>query len=168
MEFYIPLSSADAVHQQHPSSCQIFLPKRISLQGEYEVALLETSYPSELHTVVSEIDSKIIIKFNSSEGSTITRVIHIPRKCYISVDDFIETINEYVSDVTDKITVEKGPDGLVIVKSLECEIVFSELIRDILGLKSNTVCHSACYSQSLTNINQQHNFLNICTDIITP
>lgn len=66
MEFYIPICSTDSINQIAPSNFQICLPQRITLHGEYEIALREISFPSDLHTFVSEKDSEIKLDLDGS------------------------------------------------------------------------------------------------------
>lgn len=167
MEYFIPLSSKDALKIKSPSTFQICLPQRLSLGKNFEVALLEISYPNELYNIVSEKDAKIALRFTNERGNYQDEYFSIPRKSYFSISDLIETINEYLEDykTTSKISIEGSK---ICVESMSSEITFSSLLRDILGIRHETVSHSVSYSKYIPNLHQQHNFLNICADVVQP
>lgn len=169
MEFFIPVSSLDSVLQVGASYFQVQLPKRISLFGSYEVSLWEISYPSDLHTIVTEKESEIKISFVTNEGDHASAVIKVPIKCYHNMNEFLDVINEDISEYTENIKLEIDSDGRVQVNSKKYsdQIIFSPLIQDILGFKNSDIngSKSGCF---IPNLLQQQNFLNICVDIVQP
>lgn len=169
MEFFIPVSSLDSVLQVGGSYFQVSLPKRVTLVGEYEVSLWELSYPSDLHTIVTDNESEVKISYVSTVGEPTTSTFKIPIKCYHSLRDFIDMINDHIAEFTKNISLEIDDDGKVNVfaKSYADQIVFSPLIQDILGLKANVI-NGKSYGCFLPNMLQQQNFLNVCVDIVQP
>lgn len=165
MDFYIPISSIDSIVQKNPSSFQIFLPQRITLQGSYEIALREISFPNNLLTLVTEKDSEIIIQLNGTKDK---HVIHLPRRKYSSVIELVEQINEDLLDYSYSMKVEVLGNGFVKVFAIGGIITFSPLLRDILGLKNEVVNNVEMESMCVANLFQQHNFLNVCTDLVQP
>lgn len=151
-----------------PSFFQVQLPKRITLTEEYEISLLEISYPSELHSFVTEKDSEIKIRFFDPLGEQQEVSFHLPQKCYYNIKEFLEVINDYISEYTSDITVNLNEETMIHVSALRSEIVFSPLIADILGLSTCVVERCSVYGKCAPNLFQQHNFLNVCVDVVKP
>lgn len=171
MAFFIPVSSLDSVRQVGASNFQVTLPKRVTLTEEYEVSLWEISYPSDLHTIVSENDSEVKISYLSSAGDPTSSSFKIPLTCYHTVKDFVNMINDHIADYTDSIKLEidimDGNKVNVIARSYADQIIFSPLIQDILGLKTNII-NGNTWGCFIPNLLQQQNFLNVCVDIVQP
>lgn len=168
MECFIPLSSTDAIATASPSVFQIALPQRITVGTDFEIGLREISYPGELYTLVTAKDSEIKICFFNANEVWEEVVMCLPRKCYHTIENFIETINEFVSDYTTDITIKLSDPNTVYVAAHRGEIYFSPLIAAILGLREQNVIRSGTYSKAAPNLNQQQNFINICVDIVRP
>lgn len=124
MEFFIPVSSSDAISTATPSFFQVQLPKRVTLEGDFEVGLWEISYPNELHTIITERDSEVSISFFDSNGDKQFVVFHLPIKCYYRVNEHISTINEYISDNTNDILLKLTDEYTVFVASQRGEVFF--------------------------------------------
>lgn len=165
MDFYIPISSSDSILQSNPSCFQICLPQRVTLQGSYEIALREISFPNNLHTLVTEKDSEIVIQTN---GSNEKHVIHLPRQNYLSTIEFVTQISDDLQDYCYSMSVSLLNDGLVKVSAMGGAITFSPLIRDILGIKHEHINNIEVIGSYQPNLNQQHSFLNVCADIVQP
>ena len=168
MEFFIPVSSLDAINQASPSYFQVTLPRRITLTGDYEVALWEISYPSELHTFVNDKDGEIRIEFQNELFDTQSEKFSLPVKCYHNVENLVAEINDHISDYTSNIKIQmENPNSISISANTYHQIWVSDLIRDVLGFRENSTIQKQ-YSKYQPNILQQHNFINVCVDIVQP
>ena len=81
-------ASTDLFEENNPASFKISVPKRIHLQGQYEVGLVEIQYPVTWDTFHKPIDYRI--KVQSSEGNAGTA--HLTQTKYDSANELVTEI----------------------------------------------------------------------------
>lgn len=97
-DFYLTLlsnSSFDVFPENKTSSFTVNLPREITLDGSWSVALAEIHYPQTFNNVSAENeDNSIYFKFKSKEGDVYFRThIEIPPGCYSSVREIVDALN---------------------------------------------------------------------------
>lgn len=144
----------------------IQLPRRITLTEKHEIGLLEISYSRFIKTMQIESDCLINISYRQ-EDDILHSNFQIPWKNYQSVNELVETINEFLHDFTDEISLEFD-SNLITVNSIGGEITFSKSLAKILALKHTTFSNEKSYSAKHPDLNKYNQFMNVCIDVIEP
>ena len=92
MDFYLYLPSNTGDYIDNTlSHYRVKLPEKLDLQGEWEVALVEISYPATWFNVGSKDDAVIAVVFNDAYKEY--RKMYIPFNNYNTVDGLCDAIN---------------------------------------------------------------------------
>lgn len=140
--------SMDVYSDNTLSSFSNFLPEQINLVGEWEVALLEITYPAQYNNIT---EGKVAYKHYTQHATTTQ--ITIPKGFYKSLAGLIKTVNYEVN--------EKTPEGSMFDISYDQfsgKIKFSFDNEDtVLCLVSNDIANIFGYPNDTTFISSELN-----------
>ncbi len=151
---------------KYNGSYSIQLPRRITLTEKHEIGLHEIIYPTYLKTIPREDDCTISITFRQNDN-TFSETFKIPWKNYNSINQLIETINDFLMEFTEEIKFGIDQD-LVHLNSHGGTITLSKSLMKIFGLKHQFFSYEKAYSVVKPDILKYNHFLNLCLDVIEP
>ena len=132
--FYITLpSNVDVKEYPNNKTSHFFtpLPKEINLTGEWEVALVEISFPQSWYNVEQNVNK--IIYGTISIQNRHTKTIYIPTGYYKNAEDLIKTINKNISSNKIKIQYNTFNEKTYLTLSQNYRITFHQNLARMLG-----------------------------------
>ena len=97
--FYITLpseSSKDLFPENNPSEYTVRLPHWIHLKGEWEIGLHSIAYTQ--WNIIHHLDGTILYGYSKNDGTTTMATTGKMQKHYLSVDEYVSSINESLEE----------------------------------------------------------------------
>lgn len=127
-------ASTDIYPNNTLSSFTNFLPDQISLEGDWEVALMEVAHPSLYHNVTNGI---FTFKRNQFDLNT-DDDLQIPPGLYRSIDELLHAMRDKILERY----IDKTPPFTWQVDRITQKLEITlEHLSSILVIKSNDLCH---------------------------
>lgn len=138
MSFYVTLPS-DSSMSYFPgnttSKFRTYLPESVKLQGPYEVALAEISYP---HTWNNMSQSYILSLYSAAKPIGYSRIIELPAGYYGNIEDLLEQLNYDEDEITNDETIKNDIFDAIAPTSPKYEFSYiARLRRVVVSVKPN-------------------------------
>jgi hypothetical protein len=178
-DFYLTLPSNAGGDENKTNSYRVNLPKNISLEGEWEVALAEISYPYSWSTI------KLRENYFKLNGPKHRNFYYIPEKSYSSAHELVDALNKakagdgmklssYEKDISVKFYYKESKNRIMVaVKQRGYTIELSKKLQYILGYNAAQIVagvHSDTvnYAQHPPDLTGGFTSLFVYCDLIAP